>query len=252
MNDQLDNQVNNQKMDQTVKSCVQLFKHSGIEFHTRQEDDYRMVRAIDDIPIGTLLYVEVMTRRKKLDDLVRLLGEDCELFTKLYPRTEPAIKLHTEQILEKMDPHMRERLVKMDENEFYHSIVASAKIVSNIFETKSGYMLGTEISLFNHSCQSTCAAVFDSRRPIVAVFSIKPIKNGEELTISYNGDIGHGMGSPFECACKATEFERKKRFNVTTDLALSFLNRDQDHILDMYESSKEVKAFKDFHAKFQS
>ncbi len=62
-------------MDQTVKSCVQLFKHSGIEFHVRQEDNYRLVRANNDIPIGTLIYVEVMARRKTLDDFVCMLGE---------------------------------------------------------------------------------------------------------------------------------------------------------------------------------
>jgi hypothetical protein len=177
---------------------------------------------------------------------------DHEFFTRLYPRTEAHIKFHTEQILEKIDPHMRDRLDNMGEMCKYHSIVASAKIKSNIFETKSGYMLGNDFSSFNHSCQSNCVAIFDCTRPIGNVFSVKTIKKGEELSISYNGNIGHEMGSPFECACKANEFEREKRFNVTTDLALTFLNRDQDHILDMYESSKEVKVYKEFHAKFQS
>jgi SET domain-containing protein len=107
----------------------------------------------------------------------------------------------------------------MDEKRKRFSIFATAKIDCNMFVTKNGYMLGNDISSFNHSCQSNCSAVFDSKRPIIAIFSAKTIKKGDELTIGYNVNIGHGMGSPFECSCTANKFEREKRFNVTTDLA---------------------------------
>jgi hypothetical protein len=95
-----------------MKSCVQLFKHPGIEFLVRHEDVYRFVRANKDIPIGALLFVEVMAKRKKLDDLVYLLREDHQFFASLYPRTETAINLCVEQLLEKYNSGRLERWMK--------------------------------------------------------------------------------------------------------------------------------------------
>jgi hypothetical protein len=106
---------------------------------------------------------------------------------------------------------------------------ARVQVECNVFGTGdlSLYMLGYDISAFNHSCHPNAAVIFDeisfsysARRTVVSsVYAVNEIAEGEEIFIAYNATTGHdGNQHGFSCNCG---LDAKQRADVREQAQLT-------------------------------
>jgi hypothetical protein len=155
------------------KSTYTIFKNRKISFEKR-ENDYRYVKANEDINEHELLLVEHVITKDDLYKLGSHVKFDDDLLKNLYPRNE------TDILIDKNDNNITE--------------IVFEKVQKNAFGKDNIYTLGKDISLFNHSINPNCIVSYNDIlipdleyeiERINYVYSIKKIKKEEELFIYY-------------------------------------------------------------------
>jgi len=144
------------------KSTYTIFKNRKISFEKKDLDDYRFVKANEDIDKYELLLVEHVITKDNMYKLASHIKFDDDLLINLYPRNK------TDDICEKVQKNAFDR-------------------GDNI------YFLGKDISLFNHSTNPNCIVSYynilipdlEFKETIIYVYSYKKIIKEEELFIYY-------------------------------------------------------------------
>ena len=68
-----------------------------------------------------------------------------------------------------------------------------------IFEWKDGCCMALGlVPIYNHSYESNCEYFMDYEEQVIRVITVRQVKNGEELTINYNGDWNNASKVWFE------------------------------------------------------
>ncbi len=156
------------------KSTYTIFKNRKISFEKKNLDDYKYVKANEDINEYELLLVEHVITKDDLYKLASHVKFDDDLLKNLYPRNETDI------------------LINKNDNDINKIIFE--KVQKNAFGKDNIYTLGKDISLFNHSTNPNCIVSYNDilmddleykKERINYVYSIKKIKKEEELFIYY-------------------------------------------------------------------
>jgi hypothetical protein len=99
----------------------------------------------------------------------------------------------------------------------------------------------------NHNCDPNTfvVEVKNLGKPLFAVFSIKDIKSGDEISLSYGDDVGHSNHTIFnwKCDCNYTDIERKRIFNKAQKSAFDYLKFEYHYLtflLTCYEEDENV------------
>uniref|UniRef100_A0A6C0HDP8 SET domain-containing protein n=1 Tax=viral metagenome TaxID=1070528 RepID=A0A6C0HDP8_9ZZZZ len=114
-------------------------------------------------------------------------------------------------------------------------------------EKEKTFALFYTISRINHRCNpnSFVVEVINHRKPLFALFTVKDIKQGDEISISYGEDIGHSNHTIFnwKCECELDKIQRLKTFTKNQKLASDYLKFEYhylDFLLNCYHDDEEV------------
>ena len=115
------------------------------------------------------------------------------------------------------------------------------KVRTNAFHHDGRLALGQDISSFNHSCMSnartwvTACEILGANytATFISVYAYQDIAAGEEVTISYENDIGHDESRhhSFECTCGLDKDQRTKASHDRFTRPVSGLHR---RLIDRY------------------
>jgi len=149
-----------------------LFKSDKVKFE-RGPDDYRLVKCTATIQSGTLLLMEHCYVTSDIYRIANVIKYSSALFDNLYPRSS---RVWNESSLN--DAELEELCVE--------------KAQKNMFEIGSNYVLGLEVSVFNHS-SSPNAMVWDFSVDvqlevpvlIMSIIAIRDMEVDDEVTIWY-------------------------------------------------------------------
>jgi len=196
------------------------FIHPHISFNYNEKTKQISTTAINPIDNGTLILLEegIVGTTKQV---IRQMSKEEELNNLLYPR----------------------------ENNSDLDIIRK-KYNHNAFEwdeKQKTYGLFYTISRINHNCDPNVfvVEVTNLGKPLFAVFSIKDIKKGDEIMLSYGDDVGHSNHTIFnwKCDCGLTDIERKKTFNKAQKSAHDYLKFEYHYLtflLNCYQDDEEV------------
>ena len=178
----------------------------------KEENGFIKVIATADIPSHTLLLVEHVYTGSSTDCCL-IVRDNEYLYDTLHPRG----------------------ITWKNEAEENKDAVALVKVVRNCFgKNLDSLFIGDFISTFNHCCipnsvffSACCKKYHDLIVNYIAVLSISNIKKGEELTIHYGFDRGHGVSDDFSCACEKSKQERDKICDVIYGIIVKL---QKDHL----------------------
>ena len=152
-----------------------ILKSNKISVEIR-DNDYRYIRATAPIKKGELLLIEHCYLSTTLYEQVDCVKHSSTLFNNLYPRT----KMWDEKLIDTKE----------------HLNLAAEKVQKNVFNINdNNYLIGFELSNFNHSTKPNAYVKFSSNISLslgfVYVITNQDIDMGGEITISYgNGYFG--------------------------------------------------------------
>ena len=119
----------------------------------------------------------------------------------------------------------------------YNIVARNAYYISDfILINKRGLGLFPNISLLNHSCNPNCILIFKGN--IGVVMTIRGIKQGEELTLSYNYKMNNnipkklrchmiGQDFNFSCQCSCCLSENGPLWNVDEESMFMVINKSE-------------------------
>lgn len=161
--------------------------------------DHRVI-AESDIKCGELLLLEHVVSGT-LNNVRWIVGNNERLFDCLYPR--------------------QDRWISICEDEKKRQSQGDDKVHCNSFgNIKKHVAVGHDVSFFNHSCNANVLVrELKLKESFIALFAIRPIKQGEEVFISYYNTYGHEArsslnGVHWRCDCKMSLSERQQRGNI--------------------------------------
>jgi len=153
-----------------------IFKSPKVVFETGK-NDYRLVRAIENIDIGEHILIEHCFVSNKYDHVLEAIKKSQNLFDNLYPRVPGA--------------------------------TCDEKATKNLFYTGETFSIALDTSRFNHSTDPNAVLTFPTfinadegvHLCIIFVYANKAIKAGEEITIWYGNkyfnedapEVGHNF-----------------------------------------------------------
>lgn len=202
---------------------INVYKNPKIEIC--DENNYKSIRAIDDIKIGELLLIEHVFAGSMAN--CHILVEHNEyLFNMYHPRSINFTDI---------------------ENKFTS---VQEKISHNCFGLENNDKLITDtITKINHHCDPNCVVYIQEKYEIknthtifMELFAIRNIKKGTELTISYGPVTGHERD--FVCNCGKELPERKKIFSIISSLAKELSIRNNNIIRELICNYLETNASK--------
>ena len=174
-----------------------LYSHPSVT--VCEENGYKYVKTTSDIKFGELLIVEHVYCDNNINSHL-VVGHNDFLFNAYYPRSKPI----------------------NDEDKMK---LTGKKIQYNAFGNAEINILTYLISNINHSCDPTCGTTMrkeykhdDIYVIFMEIYSIKPIKEGTELTINYRADMGHEHKNDFICTCGKDLLFRQKKINIIKKL----------------------------------
>jgi len=157
------------------KTTYTIFKNRKISFEVK-ENDYKYVKANNNINEYELLLIEHTITTSSLEKLASFIKFDDDLLKNLYPRKDIDI------LLEKNNDKEIDK-------------ICFEKVQKNAFNNNNGtYTIGKDISSFNHSINFNCACVEYyikhqdleyTNESINYIYSLKKINFNDELLINY-------------------------------------------------------------------
>lgn len=156
-----------------------ILKSKKINYETG-ENDNRYVKAKEEIRVGEIILIEHCYSSKKIEMISNVIYNNPELFNNLYPR----------------EKEWDEELIQKGIEEL--SKLSYKKTRKNAFCKNGVYMIGLDISRFNHSIEPNvtvkyleCETEEEEKCNIIYVYAHENINKEEEITISYgNGYFG--------------------------------------------------------------
>lgn len=170
-------------MSETSNFTNTIFKSDKISFDTK-DDDYRFVKAVQNIKKGELLLVEHVYCSKNIKTMASVILSSPELFNNLYPRNIPwNVNILIEPTSEIWD-------------------LTYEKIEKNAFKTDDLFFIGLSTPIFNHasepnSCVSSSVSIIedtDVHSALQYVYSSQDISINEEVTIWYGSKRNNEFG----------------------------------------------------------
>lgn len=154
------------------KSTYTIFKNRKISFEVK--DDYRFVKANEDINEDELLLVEHLITTDNETIIKSHIKFDNDLLKNLYPRNDNDILI---------DKNEDDILIK----------ICSQKLQKNCFGSNGIIALGKDISNFNHSITPNTRYSFveilddmiEVKMEIIYVYSTEKIEKNKEVFINY-------------------------------------------------------------------
>lgn len=170
-------------MIECTKLTHTIFKSPKISYDTMDMDDdkdseYKFVNSIKDINVGDLILIEHCYCSNNSALLQNVILFCPEMFDNLYPRTckwsEDTIRSQSDEIVS----------------------LCSKKVEKNCFSSDDKYLIGLDISNFNHSTtpNASVKCMFidveqDICCSIICVYAHQKINIDEEITINYGEQI---------------------------------------------------------------
>lgn len=192
------------RIQATQSSARAMFTHvihqGAIELQVDPVSNQRRIVTTRDVVSGELLLLEhrLIADRKTI---TYALITDREWFNALYPRDTPYDANNAQATIE----------------------TAVRKLHNNCFNARDNeFALYNWVCAINHNCMSTVALYSvnfgaPNSSGATAVFSLQPLRSGDELWVNYGNNLGHSQNDTndlvgihqFECSCGKTAEQRR-------------------------------------------
>ena len=165
--------INFNKMTNTTQLTNTIFKSSKILFETKN-DDYRYVKTKSEIKKGELILIEHCYCHNNIEQLRNVILNSPDLFNNLYPRKT----IWNENMIQKLTDEVSE--------------MCCEKAQKNAFGIDEKYMIGLDISRFNHSITPNASVKYldinieqEVNCCLLYVYAHNTINTNDDINISY-------------------------------------------------------------------